>query len=228
MWMRLAQWGGARSIQARQAQHHGLAGPCVQRALGLEQAAAIEAQRAGGRMFVHPLPVVLAVDGRGRDEQRAAQGRRVQRVAQVAQAIDENLAIAGRVVRAGGRQVDDLGQAVRQAGQCRGLRQVGGDPAQPAILGRRRLAPQRPDLVAARQQAPRHAHAQVAAAGQQHSFAHARPPPVVDGHTVWKKGAARAPGILPAPTCAPALTCRCRPVPRRLAARPRRCSGWGP
>ena len=72
--------------------------------------------------------------------------------------------------------MDDAGDAGRQGRQAVGAGDVALQPADAAGVARGRMAAQRVDLVAARQEAARGALAEIAAADEEHPFSH-RPRP---------------------------------------------------
>ena len=172
----LDQLQPARPVQAGQPQHRRRQRLLRQPLLGLEQHPTVESRRVGRGGLVDPVAVVLAVHGAGRDEQHPCQFAAIERVEQVVQAVHEDRAVCRLVARRRGRQVDQLGDPGRQLVQAGRIGQVAAQPMDAVPAARRRPAPQRPYLVAARAQALRHAFAKIAASGQQDTLAHHHPP----------------------------------------------------
>ncbi|KAG0773238.1 hypothetical protein G6F22_015043 [Rhizopus arrhizus] len=162
----LDQLQAARPVQAGQPQRGGRQPARGQRRFGLQQHLAVEPLRRGRRVFVHPAALVFAIDGAGRHEHHALEPRRIQYVQHGLQAINEDTPVDRCVARSRGRQVDQAGHARGQGGQAGRLRDVALQPPDAAVVVLGRMAAQRMDLVAARQEAPGDALAQVAAANE--------------------------------------------------------------
>ncbi|MNT15381.1 hypothetical protein D3C72_1504320 [compost metagenome] len=174
------------AIQARKPQGRRRDGLGRQRGLRLEQHAAIEALRRGRRVLGHPVAVMFAIHRAGGNEHDPFKPGDIQRRQHVGQAVDEDPAIRLGVAPAGRGQMDQPRHALRQGVQGVGSGDVGLQPPDAAGVPGRRMAAQGMNLVAARQEAPRHALAEVPAADEKYAFAHG-----VTLLVVGKKGAPR-------------------------------------
>ncbi|MNS43808.1 hypothetical protein D3C72_762280 [compost metagenome] len=97
------------------------------------------------------------------------------------QPVNEYALVDGGIARAGGGHVDQPRNAFGQRGQGVRACDVALQPLDATVVGGR-VAAQRVHLVATRQEAPRHALAEVAAADEKYAFSH-------DAALVREKGA---------------------------------------